>query len=339
MLCGCLPEGAPPWEVDHTIVAAIRFDVAARGPYSPPPSRPDRAVAEVLPGDAIRMTPFLIGPQGPLDLAAAAPAWFYCPTTRCFGEVTRGAPVRDCEAEPVPVATTCRIRGGPRPVLQLGALTSMQVFGDPPAVMMVSGTPEGPSTTLCLERLAKLTQEAETLQACVMIVEPLPIGALWRLLAAAASLGLADASTLAAITTEVQQAQPSMYPEVQPFALTITGPTGEARQQTASSEATVRVRPGEVVTIEAPVNPLDAQLYYQASVSAGELVMLAQFESFGSSWLFSQALAEPTQDAQEITWVVPEEAVAPIYGYYLLSDGRSTVWGWLRFEVARSAGS
>ena len=48
-LVACLPEGAPPWQVDHPIAAAIRVDIAKRGPYGPTSPRPDRVIAAAMP--------------------------------------------------------------------------------------------------------------------------------------------------------------------------------------------------------------------------------------------------------------------------------------------------
>ena len=181
-LGGCLPEGAPPWQVDHPIVAAIRVDIEERGPYGPVSPRPDRRVAAAMPGDKIRISPFLVGPDGPLDLEAAAPAWFYCQATRCFDEVAQPEALRDCATEPLGPETACRIGTGASATLQLGDLTSLALFGDPPAVYMVSGTPGGASTQRCVDRLRDLADTTETLTDCLLIIEPLPI---WSVLAAA----------------------------------------------------------------------------------------------------------------------------------------------------------
>ena len=338
-LAGCLPEGAPPWQVDHTIAAAIRVDIAARGPYGPTSPRPDRLVAAAMPGDRIRFTPFLIGPDGPVDLEAVAPAWFYCQASRCFDAVAQPEVLRDCATEPLGPASTCRIGTGAAATLQLGELSSLGLFGDPPAVYMISGTPGGASTTRCLDRLRSVASATETLQDCVLIVEPLPIGPVWRLLLVAAFLGLPDAIPLDSIPIEAQSAEPSLYPEVRPFELTITAATGDTRQATAASGASVVVAPGDTINIRAPVDPLDAQLFYRTLIGGDGLpVMQAQFETFGSSWLLTDAAAEPTDGVQEVTWEVPADASGAIHGYYLLSDTRSIVWGWLRFEVAGGSG-
>lgn len=338
-LAGCLPEGAPPWQIDHAIVAAIRVDIAERGPYGPTSPRPDRLVAAAMPGDEIRFTPFLIGPDGPIDPGVVAPAWFYCQASRCFDAVAQPEVLRDCATEPLGPATTCRIGTGATATLQLGELSSLALFSDPPAVYMISGTPGGASTTRCLDRLRNVASATETLQDCILIVEPLPIGPVWRLLFVAAFLGLPDAIPLDSIPIEAQSAEPSLYPEVRPFELTITASDGGAREVVAVSGETVAVAPGDTVDIRAPVDPFDAQLYYRTLIGGDGLpVMQAQFESFSSSWLLTDAVDEPTYGVQEVRWEVPTDATGDIYGYYLLSDTRSIVWGWLRFEVADGSG-
>ena len=201
-------------------------------------------------------------------------------------------------------------------------------------------TPGGASTTRCLERLRSVASATETLRDCILIVEPLPIGPVWRLLFVPAYLGLPAAIPLDSIPIAVQSAEPSLYPEVRPFELTITTRDGEARQLVAVSEDTVAVAPGDTINIHAPVDAFDAQLYYQTLLGGDGLpVMQAQFESFSSSWLLTDAVDEPTYGVQEVTWEVPVDASGDMYGYYLLSDTRSIVWGWLRFEVAGAAGS
>lgn len=338
-LAACLPESVPPWKVDHAIAAAIRVDIAERGPYGPSSPRPDRLVAAAMPGDKIRLTPFLIGPDGPLDLEEVAPTWYYCQASRCFGDVAQPEPLRSCETEPLGPASTCRIATGATATLQLGELSSLNLFGDPPAVYMISGTPGGASTQRCVDRLRSIDTVTETLQDCILIIEPLPIGPFWRLLLLAAFLELPDAIPLSSVSVEVQAAQPSLFPAVRPFEVTVTALDGRAREQVAADGDTVIVAPGDRVKIYAPVDALDAQLYYQTLLGGDGLpVMQAQFETLVSTWLLTDATEEPVPGIQEVTWQVPEDASGAIHGYYLLSDTRSIVWAWLRFEVSGGPG-
>ena len=334
-LGACLPESVPPWKVDHAIAAAIRVDIAERGPNGPTSPRPDRLVAAAMPGDKIRLTPFLIGPDGPLDLEEVAPAWYYCQASLCFEDIAQPEALRDCGSEPLGPASSCRIGTGKAATLQLGELGSLGLFGDPPAVFLISGTPGGASTRRCVDRLRNIATDTETLQDCILIIEPLPIGPFWRLLLLAAVLELPDAIPLSSVSVESQSAQPSLFPAVRPFELTLTGLDGRVRVQVAADGDTVIVAPGDRVKIYAPVDPLDAQLYYQTLIGGDGLpVMQAQFETLVSTWLLTDATEEPVSGIQEVTWQVPEDASGAIHGYYLLSDTRSIVWAWLRFEVS-----
>lgn len=337
-LCaGCLPEGAPPWLVDHTIAAALRITTVERGAFSPESPRPDREVASVLPGDTIRATPFIVGPEGPADLGAVRPAWFYCGVTSCFGAVVRGEATRPCGVEPLPPQDTCSMGQGASGELQLGGLTSfLELTLRPPGLFMVAGTPGGPSTAECLGRLQ--SEAGETLEACLLVITPLPLGPAWRLILLGAFLGLPDAPPLSAIPPEAQTAEPDLFPAVLPFELRIFGADG-VRALTAEPGSTVTVRRGEEVEIVAPSDPLDAQYFVDAVVSAGAAPSFASgFELLSSSWLFSAEVAPSQTEPQVTRWTVPEDLDAPdqpsIFGYYLLSDQRSLVWAWLRFEVA-----
>jgi hypothetical protein len=335
---GCIPEGSPPWLVDHPVAAAMRIDVVERGPYGAASPRPDRVVAQVMPGDTIRATPFLVGPDGPIDVAEVGPAWFYCRATRCFGDLLSPEPPRDCAVEAVGSTETCRVGEGASVELRLGELTRfLDLFDDPPAFYMVSGTPDGPSTGECVARLGRLVEAGETLQRCLLVIKPLPLGPLWRLMLLAAVNELPDAVPLTYVPPAAVTAQPDLYPGLLPFELEITEADGATRRQIAATGDTVQLGRGARVEAFAPVDPFDAQIYYDALLSGdGAPLLQPQIESFGSSWLFSSFVDFDESDPrpQRTVWIVPEDAPAVLHGYYLLSDQRSLVWGWLRFEVA-----
>lgn len=333
VLAGCLPEGSPPWLVDHPIAAALRVDVAERGPYGAEPPRAGTVIAQVMPGDAIRATPFIVGPDGPADLEALRPAWFYCPLSACFGALTGGDDLRPCGAEPVPPEDTCSLGAGPEGRLQLGELISFN-YGRVPALFMVSGTPGGLSTQECLQRLRGLRARAESLEECLMMIEPLPLGPAWRVVILAAFLGLPDALPPSVIPADALTSEPNVFPRIEPFELAITGLDGEVREQVAVDRDTIAVRPGELVEIVAPLDPADAQFYVDALVRNGQLnPFTAAFEVMSSSWLFSREVGFAISEPQVIEWRVPADATGAIHAYYLLSDTRAIVWAWLRFEV------
>jgi hypothetical protein len=333
-LCaGCLPEGAPPWLVDHEIAAALRIEVAVRGPFSPESPRPGREVASVLPGDTIRATPFIVGPEGPADLDELRPAWFFCGVTSCFNAVVRGEAERPCGVESLPPQDTCSMGQGASGELQLGAPGSfLELALRPPGLFMISGTPDGPSTAECVARLR--SDGGETLQECLLVITPLPLGPAWRLILLGVFLGVPDAPPLGVIPPDAPGAEPNLFPAVLPFQLRIVGVDGATRTDIVESGATVSLRPGERVEIRAPLDPLDTQYFVDAPVIGDALPSFSTgYEFLSSSWLFSADVVQLPTEPQQIQWWVPEDAPAQIFGYYLLSDQRSLVWAWLRFEV------
>jgi hypothetical protein len=331
-VAGCLPEAAPPWQVERTIAAAMRVEVVRRGPWGAESPRDDRTVATVMPGDEVRVTPFFASPDGPVAPEALRPAWFYCRGGDCFDDLGP-AGVRPCgPAEPVPPTSTCELPRGPAAALTLGPLTSLLLLQLAyPSVMMVAGTPEGPSSAECRARLQRLAEDGESLADCVLVVHALEFGPAWRLLALAAWEGLPDAVPLAGITPAVTATPPNLYPGAPALAVTIAGPDGVRELQAASGDE-VAVRPDELVEISARVDPDDAQDYYFLASSGAAFVPAT--EALTVSWLFSDAVSHELPALLSARFVAPARP-GPLWVYALVGDGRAVTPAWLRFEVER----
>jgi hypothetical protein len=316
----CLPEAPPPWQVDHTITAALRVEVAARGPWGSPTRATDRLVAEAMPGDTIRMAPFVISPDGPVDVGSIAPRYFYCQPQSCLGAVAMVDGVRDCEAgEPVPPASPCEIRGGQ---LELGDLTALLQQS---AVLMVAGSPDGVSTKRCMARLRGL-EDSESLQDCMITLQLLQFGPTWRLLLLAAYSGLADAVPLAGITAAVTAAEPDLFPGEPPIAVRVSDPDTET---VAERGEAVTVRPGALVEMTALAVPDDAQSYWFID-SIGEFSLAN--EALTAGWLFSAPVEWIQPDLLSATWTAPD-VPGTVWVFVLLGDGSTVTPTWLRFEV------
>lgn len=321
---GCLPEAPPPWQVDHTIVAAQGVEVVARGPWGSAASRDDREVAEVMPGDTIRPRPFVIGPDGPIDEEDIRPRYFYCRPQTCLGDVSAAGGVRDCDdEEPVPPRSTCELRGGQ---LTLGAMTELIQVS---AIFMVSGTPDGPGGAGCVERMRGEAGDAESLRECLLRIELVPFGPTWRLLLLAAASGLADAVPLSAITPDVTAADPNLYPGAPPLRVLVTDPGGEGRERTAQTGDTITVRPGAEVVVTAEVDPADAQRYFY--VDSGNQFSPAN-EALTIGWLFTEFVEWTAPDLLTVAWTMPGRP-GPFHLYALVGDGDAITPTWLRFEI------
>lgn len=323
-LASCLPESPPPWQVDHTIVAALRVEVAERGPWAAEPEREGLGLAEVMPGDEIRPVPFVIGPDGPVDVAELQPRFFYCVPQRCVSDTDNPGGVRDCgEEEAVPPVSTCEILGG---TLRLGALRVLQQNA---AIFMVASTGEGPSTDECVRRLRGEAGALESLRECMLRVEFIQLGPTWRLLVVAALSGLVDSLSLSGITPAVTATEPNLFPREPQLTVRVMQADGSARTETLASGATVAVDRGAQVVVTAEVDPEDAQPYWfldsSGAFSPGN-------ETLSIGWLFSRYVDWTTPDVLSIAWEAPAEP-GPTYLYALLGDGDVITPAWLRFEV------
>lgn len=319
-----MPEAPPPWQVDHTIVAALPIEVAERGPWAASPPREDRRVAEAMPGDTIRPAPFVVGPDGPV--AIERPRYFLCDPQRCVSEVGAPGGVRDCDdEEPLPPESACELRGGQ---LRLGELTALLQTS---AIFMVAGTPEGPSSSACVRRLRGEDGDSESLRACLLRVEFLQLGPTWRLLLYAALRGLPDAVPLDAITPDVTAADPNLYPGEPPLEVRVSESGEPPRTQMAARGDTVEVRRGAYVEVVADVDPDDAQLYWFVG---GGAEFSSTNESLTIGWLFSEYVEWVAPDLLTVAWQVPDRP-GPLYVYALLGDGTVITPTWLRFEVTR----
>ncbi|MBL9100126.1 MAG: hypothetical protein JNL82_04155 [Myxococcales bacterium] len=329
LLAGCLPEAPPPWQVDHTIVGAFRVEVEDAGAWSAVSPRADRTIAEVMPGDTIRPRPWIIGPDGPVDADADPPRYFYCEAASCLGAVTRPGGVPDCDdgelGEEVPPSRTCELRGGR---LKLGEMTALRGL---PALLMVSGTPEGPDADTCLRRLRGLDGAAESLQDCIISVHVLELGPTWRRLLLAVYLELEDAVPLSLVTDEVTAAEPDLFPGEPALAVTVASPGEAPRERTPERGETIAVRPGAAIEVTAEVDPLDAQTSWFID-SQGAFSSAPEVLTIG--WLFSEEVAWTTPDLLTVRFTAPTRS-GPLVVYALLGDGDGVTGTWLRFEVAQ----
>ncbi len=329
---GCLPEGAPPWQVDHVIAAALQVDRAAAGPHHVVASRPDRVVAHVMPGDVARVTAFVVGPDGPVNLGDDRPAWFYCQSSRCFVDVIDTPPPDCADQVDVPPPETCSLGRGETMALPLGNLGDFfAMFADPPAFMMVSGTPGGLTTEACLEHLRSFGSEGRSLTSCLLVVETLPLGPFVALTELAVARGIIGAEVLAAIPGSALDPEPNLLPAIPEFTITV-----EDQVYVQRSGGAIPVAPGDEVVIVTPLDPFDAQPYHDVLLpSSTSLVFLPTQELLTSTWLSTGTVEFSVDGPEQIRWQVPEDADDDVYAYLLLGDRRSVVWAWLHFEVQR----
>ncbi|MCY1054207.1 hypothetical protein [Nannocystis sp. SCPEA4] len=335
---GCLPDERPYWVIDHTDALALRFEVIERGPYGADPPPGAGPVVEAMPGDRVRATPFIAGVDGPVDPAELEPEWFVCGGSGCFasdlvalGEVPR------CDAVPLPPPETCALGPGPAVEFELGPLLDVvQAANLGVMVMMVAGTPEGPSTRECLRRAAALTSETSSLRDCLFFARALNVGPTWRAVLVGAVTGAITPVAPSDLPWEVSQIEPDVAPSIARFAAWVPAPGGGEYFLEAQPGATLSVRIGDQLALSL-IEDAPPQEYYNFSVDQDSLAVTVSpiVEIRGAAW-FSTTTAPfvPTAGPGfEVDWRAPEEP-GTHHVYVILADNRSATTAWLRVEVA-----
>lgn len=334
----CLPAERAYWVIDHTDALALRFEVIERGPWGAEPPPEAGPVVEAMPGDRVRATPFVAGVDGPVDVAALEPRWFVCGGAGCSGaQVVDLAEAPACGPIELPQPETCALGRGPAIELELGPLVDVLRAADVGVmVMMVAGTPEGPSTAECLRRADELASESATLRDCLFFVRTLRVGPTWRAVLAAAATGATTPVAPHDLPWEVSQVEPDVAPLIERFAAWVPAPGGGEYFIEAQPGATLSVRTGETIDLSL-IEGAPPQEYFTFAINqeTGAISASPTRESRGAAW-FSTAdapFALTGGPGFEVGWRAPEEP-GTHHLYVVLADNRSATTGWLRVEVA-----
>lgn len=331
----CLPEERPYWLIDHTDALAMRFEVVERGPYGslvPPSGGP---VLEVMPGDRVRVAPFIAGPAGPVAAGSLDPLYYACQGNNCGFRAGELVEARPCKVVAVPVPETCLIGGGEAvefevgPILDLiGALTAGA------SILMIAGTPEGPDTRECVRRLAERGEQAATLRDCLLFSRQVRVGPMWRALLVMAATGGETPIAPDAVPWQVSTIEPDVPPTIAGFAAWVPAPGGGERRVELGLGERLSVKTGDSVELSlvvgaAPQEFVSVSFADQASASVSVIK-----EVRAAAW-FSSA-PEPfdltSSQGLDVTWTAPSEP-GEVHVYALLADVRSADVAWLRVEV------
>lgn len=334
----CLPEERPYWVIDHTDALAMRFEVIEPGPWGADPPPGGGPVVEAMPGDRVRATAFVAGPEGPVDVAALQPRWFVCGGIGCTGgqvvDLTEALP---CGPVALPNLDTCALDPGPAATFELGPLRDVvDAASIGVIVMMVAGTPEGPSTQECLRRADALATASSSLRDCLFFVRTLRIGPTWRTVVAGAAMGATSPVGPSDLPWQISQVEPDVAPAIAHFAAWVPAPGGGEYFLEAQSGATLSVGTGDELTLSL-VEAAPPQTYYSVSVDQSTLAVSVSpiVEIRGAAWFATvpapfEATAGP---GFEVEWRAPEQP-GTHHLYVILADGRSATTAWLRVEVA-----
>jgi hypothetical protein len=198
---GCAEELPDERMIENTRILAMRVEVTA--PLFP--DEPDSATrCQALPFETVRIEPWIVDPDGPVDLDELDPVWIACqmtPGQGLFGCISNEFPTdlddipecevpdfMDLETGELPEAQgLCLIGRDPRPEFTVPMNSSILIGGEI-EVTMIAGPPGGTSTETCAKKL--LSGDHEVPDDCILALQRLEIGPLEQLLIFADQLGI-----------------------------------------------------------------------------------------------------------------------------------------------------
>lgn len=323
LLTGCIPTVEATTYIDHAQALGIRLEVIEDGPNAPDlwvlPEGKLRATP--LPGDTVRLTPLFAGEDGPLDLSELEPLWIACGDPWCSVPPIE----RTCDVLPVGPAESCIVGHGPTLVTTLD-----DVPGRTATIRMVSGTPGGPTSEECLERL-ETPKKTEPLWDCVVVHDRVTLGPMWRLIELAADAGLEDHLDPAEIPPEARDVEPNVNPEVVAF---IVSSESKPEASRVEPSARIRVRAGERVRVELEQDDGALQEYHRIDTDEdGNVFAELELEVPTYLWRFDAPVADPVAVANSFEFT-PVEVTDRLTAYWGITDGRGgEVTTWLELEV------
>jgi|GEM_PF-2215282 len=332
-LCACGEAPDPPWLLGETPrVLAFRTEVVEPGPlsYGLLPIPADRVRDEALPGDAVRVSAWVVSADREYETAELDPMWLLCPhDAGCLGSLSR-------EPEPcgdtVPEFEACLISRDAAPEFVMPPLADdVPLLGQRwVRVLMVGHVDDDVTTEDCLDIVAG--RDATGWDRCVVGSHGVAQGPAARLYAAALEQGI-EVPEGGYVDTEVP-VLPHYGPEVVPLTLMPVyrdAPPDVTRTVRAPPGQVTELEPGAVFMFHEWFDPRDEQ----------ERTVLDQ-----DGWLSSESfrptliVATGTPDliryhgdsAKYRLWA-PEEPGRYTVHLTLTTPGGGSAWGTFEFEV------
>ncbi|MEE9384862.1 MAG: hypothetical protein V3V08_15775 [Nannocystaceae bacterium] len=349
--------------VDSTRVLAVQVKVTQ--PLVPDP--PDAATrCEALPGEVVRLTPFIVNAKGPVKVGLTDPVWIACQAhagQNTFGCIKAALPTSleelpTCAADLDPSANAEPAEEGSAPDFPAPHSPCLIPTADPNfaeyqvpfsanaflggniEVTMVGSTPGGTPTRPCADAL--LAGRGEVPHDCLMAVQRVEIGPVGRLILMAKALGL-DLGGL-------QPPNPEDIPDADrnPRMVSMTVQPADIAGNPAGEP--VEVPYGGQIDVQATANILlhatalenDLQTY---PMVVDETETSERDEAYHTHWFRSWGLLNTSSSDDPVShnlWILdsenpdepdtPKDNIATLY--YVIRDGRGgTDWWWFRANV------
>ena len=370
-LAGCGDPLPSSQRIAGTRVLALRADVVAPLPLLP--EDPELAPrCQALPFEGVRLTPFVVDPDGPFDPALLDPIWLACnlgPIEGLFACLKAAIPtdlaaIPECppvslagldpEAASLPEPPNpCRIPADDTPddgqqdltvplaaTLLYGGDVEVTLIGRDPRV------PGAPTSEACADALLRGATAVD--DACVYVVQRVSVGPIERLLLLLESFG-------AELPPGLEPPDPEAIPDpdrntrITDFAVTIIRPDGSAEELGPQPRgATVDVELGDLLELRTTAPESDLQVF-PVPVNQGQGGTEERTETYRGRWFrtWGSLLAGSSDDpASYNEWEMIEgdqdEGPRPPGDratlYYVLRDSRQGVdWWWIHVALAADA--
>lgn len=352
--------------IASTRVLAIRSEVITPLPLMP--EDPELGTrAEALPFEEVRLTPWVVTPQGPLDLTGPDfdPVWIACnlgPGRGLFGCIKDALPTSLADIPECPVPALAGLGGDPMALPETpspcilpadnvddGAqdfvvpLASALLLGGDLEITMISRSPGSPTTEECAAPF--LNDETELPDDCLYAVQRVAVGPTERLLALAAMFQIQLPPELGDPPDPEDIPDGDRNPRIQDFQVFLIHPDADDEDLGPQPRgAVIQADPGDTLKIvtNAPEGDLQA---YLVPINGGAGGSEPRDEAYDGSWFrtWGTLLANGSDDpmsmddwtmrrgAQDETETAPDNLA---HLFYVLRDGRLGVdWWWISVEL------
>lgn len=354
--------------IASTRVLALRSEVLT--PLTP--EDPELGLrCEVLPFERVRLTPWVVTPEGPLDLAGPDfdPLWIACnlgPGQGLFACLKAALPLKLADIPECPVPSVAdldpAVNSLPEPpspcILPADGsddgvqdftvpLASALLIGGDLEVTMISKSAGSPDTADCAEVL--LANASELPNDCLYAVQRVSVGPIERLLALAASFGVDLPPELGEAPPPDQIPDGDRNPRILDFSVVRVGADGESFDLGPQPRgAVLTANLGDTLKISTNVPAGDLQSF-EVPINGGAGGSETQTETLDGGWFRSwgDLLANGSDDVMSINeWTLtpgnqdveetPPNGRATLF--YVLRDSRLGVdWWWISVEVPTPA--
>ncbi len=364
-LTACGDELPVAQRIATTRVLALRSDVVT--PLYPDPGPDLGPRCEALPFERVRLTPWIVTPDGPLALTGPEfdPLYIACnlgPGQGLFGCFKAALPTTLADLPECPVPSfadldpmAMSLPDAPSPCVipaddtPDGAqdftvpFASTLLIGGDLEVTMISRSPGSPDTRECAAKL--LANDPDLPNECLYAVTRVAVGPIERLLALASDFGVMLPPELGTAPDPEQIPDGDRNPRILDFSVVRVRDEESLDLGPQKRGAVIQAELGDVLKISTNAPPTDLQTFL-VPVNGGAGGTEMQSEEYDGSWYrtWGTLLAGSSDDAlSNNEWTMKignqDDTEAPPGGraalFYVLRDGRVGVdWWWISVEVA-----